>query len=367
MVLWSQQGYGNVVTIDRTVMLDVDAQVDLLSITKNGRLVFDPNASRELRSTGNVVVNGVLEMKQDDATRTHRLVFINVDETKYVGGGLDPIASDVGLWVMGGGRLDLAGAKRLGWARFTAALPVGATQLTLDQDLTGWRIGDELAIVPMGFDAFEYDYATVQAISGRTITLSKACQFAHPMSPPLDAAGRRQGGEVLNLTRNVRVEGTVSGKSHAFIRSTAAQTIAYTAFRYLGPQPIPGTYGTMALGRYAVHFHHCMDGSRGSQVTGCVARDLGSHAYVPHMSDGITMLDCISHQSVSPAYWWDAFEVSNDITYDRCVASRVDDHTEFGHGGCGFKHGSGEGLVTRNCVVVSVYGSDAVRVLLGRR
>jgi hypothetical protein len=115
----------------------------------------------------------------------------------------------------------------------------------------------------------------------------------------------------------------------------------------------------MVLGRYGVHFHHCMAGSRGSTVTGCVARDMGSHAYVPHMSDGITFTDCISHNTVSPAYWWDAMESSNDIMYDRCVASRVDEHTEFGHANCGFQHGSGTGLHTQGCVAVSVYGGDA--------
>ena len=126
---------------------------------------------------------------------------------------------------------------------------------------------------------------------------------------------------MLNLTRNVRVEGTVSGKSHAFIRSTAAQTIAYTRVPVprAAADPGPGwNDGARPVPRCTSITAWTAPAALRSQA---VSRgDLGSHAYVPHMSDGITMLDCISHQSVSPAYWWDAFEVSNDITYDRCVA-----------------------------------------------
>ena len=66
-----------------------------------------------------------------------------------------------------------------------------------------------------------------------------------------------------------------------------------------------------------------MDGSRGSIVRGTVIRDAGSHAYVTHMSHGITIEDSISYNTFDEAYWWDSGDESHDVVYDRCVAALV--------------------------------------------
>jgi hypothetical protein len=73
-------------------------------------LRFDPNHSTTLTLTGNMIVRGVLEMRPNPGV-THILRFAGVDNSRFVGGGNDPIPSDVGLWVVEGGRLNLLGAK----------------------------------------------------------------------------------------------------------------------------------------------------------------------------------------------------------------------------------------------------------------
>ncbi len=69
------------------------------------------------------------------------------------------------------------------------------------------------------------------------------------------------------------------------------KNVQHVAFRYLGPRKdLGGTYVKEQVGgRYGLHFHHCNDGSDGSIVEGCVMRDIDNHAYVPHVSHGITM------------------------------------------------------------------------------
>jgi hypothetical protein len=75
----------------------------------------------------------------------------------------------------------------------------------------------------------------------------------------------------------------------------------------------------------------CGGGSRRSLVEGVVATQCGSHVYVSHLSDGITYRDCISHDTVEIPYWWDTDPApgatgnppSNDIHYERCIASLV--------------------------------------------
>ena len=159
--------------------------------------------------------------------------------------------------------------------------------------------------------------------------MSAATQYAHPAITVSD--GVVHTCEVLNLTRNVRLEGTSSGRSHVWISSTVPQTISFISSRYMGPRRFDPTTGftVPVVGRYGLHWHMNGDASRGTVVTGAVVRDGGNHAFVPHMSNGITLQDCISHNTFEDAFWYDPSSsqtdilMSNDLVWDRCVASLV--------------------------------------------
>ena len=98
--------------------------------------------------------------------------------------------------------------------------------------------------------------------------------------------------------------------------------------------------------------------SRGSLVEGCVVREAGHHAFVPHASHGVTFRDCVAHDTMSSAYWWDpgAGNATRDAVLDRCVASNVHtDGTDFRLSA--FWLGQGEGNVAIGCVAVGVLGN----------
>jgi hypothetical protein len=143
------------------------------------------------------------------------------------------------------------------------------------------------------------------------------------------------------------------------MHSTVPQTVSYVGLRHLGPYEV--------LGRYSLHFHMGYDDVKGSKVEGVVAYDTGNHALVPHLSNGITFHDCIVHGSYKDAYWWDpagdgqeAGDVpSNEIVYDRCVASFIDHgEGEDAHSNSGFMMGAGAGSIARNCVAAGVKGKS---------
>lgn len=349
--------------VQRRILLDRDVRVAGVVVRPGAMLIFDPNRSRTLSSTGNVVVRGTLRMAPRYRKVVHRLRFVGIREGRFRGGGMDVLASDVGLWVMGRGRLALKGSSKLPWTRTTGAVPAGANQITLSTDPTGWRVGDELTIAPTMppadgqpfWDA--YDTRRVTAISGRTITLSSATTWPHPEVTV--RPGVTYQPEVLNLTRNVRVEGTQAGRAHIFIRNTdpVRHTIRHAAFRHLGPR----RRGDFVLGRYGLHFHHCRGRVRGTSVVGCVMRDIGSHAYVPHESNGITFLNCISHDTMEDAFWWDIKDSSSDIVWESCVASRIrgnpDNKEDVVLAGFTLGVGKDHSNVVRNCVAFGVQGS----------
>jgi hypothetical protein len=367
-----------VAVVTRPILLDRDVQVAGVVIKRGGRLVFDPQASRRLESAGNVVVHGRLVMRPASAASSHSLVFTGVRESSFDGGGMDVLAKDIGLWVMGSGTLDLAGGPKLAWSRVTGPVAVGVTRITLRADPAGWQPGDELVLTPtLGPTApdhtIAFDSARIRAISGRTITLDRPTRFAHPVLAA--GGGRAHTAEVLNLTRNVAVMGTPGGRAHVFIRSSRPQSLKSTVIRHMGPRQRTGMRDasvatTSVKGRYGLHFHMCGSGSRGSVVEGVVVRDVGSHSFVAHESHQVTFRDCVAFDVLEDAFWWDGppgtstgavrdpGSISNGVVYDRCVAALVRWEPDYaGFTLTGFKLGRGKGNVCRDCVAVGVQGS----------
>ncbi|MGA7228892.1 MAG: S-layer homology domain-containing protein [Acidimicrobiia bacterium] len=252
---------------------------------------LNPNADTTITSGGNIIVRGTLVMKPANGSVDHTIRFTGINESNFVGGGLDPVASDVGLWVVGDGRIIFEGESKQAWSYVYQS---------------SWA-GDEVRAAPNT----PGNYKSFPLVTS---------------TPPKNAFG--YSAELLDLTRNVHVEGTPSGYAHVFIRSTRPSTIKNAVFRYVGPDPanLPGD--TDATGRYGLHFHMAGDGSRGTIVDGVVIRDTKNHAFVPHASHGITFRNTIAYNVEGEAYWWDSpaqgvMNETNDVIFDHTVAALV--------------------------------------------
>ncbi len=360
---------GSVVVVDFPVRLDRDIDVAGLHVECGGHLVLDPQRSVTIRTTGNVEVCGLLEMRPARAEVQHLLRFEGIDERRFVGGGMSVLASDVGLWIHEDGQLDLHGTPRTAWVRAAGGLSAGDRTIRLAAQPTGWRVGDELTITPTGTPvdkshAVRFDQATITSITGSVVTLSSALRYGHPQVSVGD--GHVLTAEVLNLTRNVRVEGTPEGRTHTMaMMVNRPSQVRYAAFRHFGPRQADGAYTTKVLGRYGLHFHMAQDGSRGSVLEGVVMRDGGSHAYVPHLSNGVTIRSCVSYDTVETPYWWDqaadtrsADPETHDALFDSCVAAKVRCDPAFrGFRLAGFNLGAGTGNRATGCVAVGVQGT----------
>ncbi len=203
-----------------------------------------------------------------------------------------------------------------------------------------------------------FEERTIKAVAGTSITLSSGASRTHPV------VNNQWTAEVMNLTRNVRIEGTTSGKGHIFIRSTQPQYIKYTAIRNMGARKDRGgsSAAELVAGRYGMHFHHCMDGSRGSVVEGNVIRDAGNHSYVPHVSHGIKFIDNIAYNVLETAFWWDPGDSTHDVIYDHNIVAiaryvtgslnmNAEDAPTFSSSGFGLN--TGDGNICKNNVVVA--------------
>ncbi len=337
-------------------------------VSDNARLVFDEQSTATLECQANVVVNGRLEMHPANPNIIHTLRFTGINENNFVGGGMNVLDSDVGLWVMGAGLLDIVGSPKTSWTSANGDVAKSATNVTV-ADAGGWNTGDEIVITPtepvsVG-SAFSkgFDEGTITAVSGPSVTFDKPTSRRHPV------VNSQWTAEVLNLTRNARIEGTPTGRTHIFIRSTSIQILKFASLRYLGPRKDRNGDGIKELvaGRYGLHFHHCNDGSRNSVVIGNVIRDCGNHSYVPHISHGILFKDNVSYNTLETSFWWDPGDPTHDVIYDHNIVAlgnyvngardmNAEDAPTFSVSG--FALNTGDGNVCRNNVVVGAGMGD---------
>ena len=291
---------------------------------------FETGSNVRVTTAGNVVVRGTLRMGY--TAHRHTLRFIDVDESAFVGGGMEPLATDVGLWVVGAGVLDVEGRPRAGWNRVGRHATWRSTDLLLQAPI---RRGD-------------YDTYTRHSLGDHVPRVR-------------DPWGNVQRTEVFNLTRTVTIEGTPGRRTHVLIRSSVPQRIRYARFNHMGPRKATsGNYrSAVVLGRYPVHFHHCGNGSRGSLVEGCVVTN-SSHAFVQHESHGVTMRDCVAYRITDDAFWWDEDSPSADVVWDHCAVFDVRADPGFRGSVAGFLLGRGGGRkIVRNCVAVGARGFDS--------
>jgi hypothetical protein len=362
-------GPRDVAVISSDVVLDTNARVAGVVVRRGGTLSYLAGRSVTLESSGNVVVRGRLSMRPKSSSIVHRLVFVGVDEGRFQGEGMKVLDSDVGLWVMDKGVLDIAGSPKRAWTRTTSGVRKGATTIELRDPPKGWRVGDVIVLTPtrshVGWEHHtSFDQARIRAIDGNRIKLSRPTRFGHPRVEVRPGAVFTP--EVLNLTRNVRIQGTRAGRAHLFVNSSRRQSIRYARITHMGPRQANSkrNYTEPVTGRYPLHFHRCGNGSRGSVVKGTVVTRSGNRAFVPHESHGITFQDCISHRTMNGAFWWDPpsddghIHKSNRVVWERCVASLVTKQSEDPAGRMtGFLLGAGIGNVVRECVGVGVQQS----------
>ena len=288
----------------------------------------------------------------------HAIVFAGVREQKFAGGGHRVLGTDVGLWVVHHGRIDVRGTPKLAWGRATGSPVAGNDVVTLDRDPVGWEPGDEIVIAPTSApgtaghgDGFEV--VRVTTIDGRDVTLDRDLERDH-------AKVANIGAEILNLTRNIRIGGRSGGRAHLFIHSAHPQKISHAEIRHVGPRRKGPVSSTAVLGRYALHFHEARAGSRGSLVDGVVVRDSGNHSFVPHTSHGVTFSNCIAYDVSESPYWWDEGDRTDDTLWEDCIAARVRaDSPVAANDLTGFFLGRGRGNTARRCTAVGIGGTTS--------
>lgn len=288
--------------------------------------VWNINPGAHVTSGGNVIVEGELRMVNGNKFSRTKLTFTGANPSGFVGGHTHtPQSTDVGLWVMPGGKLVAQGFPKRSWTRLTNAANQGDTSIVVD-DPTHWVVGDDLGITPTGPRSAGWLRSSrrkITAINGNTITLDGPLQNAHPV------VDGRFKAEVVNLTRNVVIQGEAGKEAHVMfvppssgsINSNQGHALTYVELAHLAPAK---TASGGVPGRYALHLHRVGEAFAGQTLLGLAAHDCNGHVFVAHETHRVTFDQCVTGFTKETPYWWDPGEQSQGVVYDKCLAMHVE-------------------------------------------
>lgn len=245
-----------------------------------------------------------------------------------------------------GGRMEFHGSPMSRtWVKLDADADVGAGELILTEEVTGWSVGDEV-IVTAGYDRGGEGSVTeerrVVKIDGKRLHLDKPLESAHPGTGEFRS-------EVANLSRNVIVESADPDgeRGHTMYHRFSKGSISYARFAELGKEGV--------LGRYPIHFHLVRDSMRGSSVVGAAIVNSRNRWVTVHGTYYLLVRDCVGYRSTGHGFFMeDATEVYN--LWDRNLAvgathgPRIKDQAlPFDpNDGAGFWWANGRNSLTRN-------------------
>lgn len=309
------------------------ASAEVAELTVRGTLRIARDRATKLVVGCNLVVYGTLDMGRPGdhipSHITHDLVF-RLTRTRAAGfvGGAHFEPTDCGLWVMGRWDAHAAPLTRA-WGKLAGDVVAGATELTVDGDVSDWPAGGQVAITQTS-DGLTYsvtggqtprntsrlqhetEYATIAAVNGSTVVLTSPVRFAH-------SGSGQMRGEVGLLSRNVTISTELEGVSdvandvrlrkfaHISFMPTAhgdggaisdgggKGDLYYVAFRHMGH------YGKD--GRYALHYHRLGDGARGMIVRGVSWFESGFRCTNLHESNGMLVEDTVCVNPMGAAHF----------------------------------------------------------------
>ncbi len=264
--LWSNPAtWGGIVPKDgayvlipegRVVRLNTDTAF-LAGLRIQGTLVFDDSQNLKLASRFVLVDNGLLQIGTEEIPFSHKAIITltGTDETINVIGeapmkmGTKFIGTN-----MGSGRLEIHGARRaaLSWSQLEVSAAVGATSMTLKDDASSWRVGDEIVLASSSFDPTEAERLTITAVAGKTVSFAPALKFAHwGTLQTFEGKTVDQRAEVGLLTRDIVIQGASDSAASSFgghaMMMGAVARVEGVEFRNMGQAGIAG--------RYSFHWH----------------------------------------------------------------------------------------------------------------
>jgi len=378
-----------VVPSGEVILVDCMAEARTIEIEPGGVLRASHEQSSRLTLHGNLVVRGRLEYGRAGcripAAVTAEIVLTGMQDDRYAGTpsppetadsgpndvAMEPLASDIGLWLIDRGVFTGAGALKKAWSFLHDGAGPGDAAFSVE-DATGWSEGDRIVLTPSAQRSepnhFEqFDEGALAGIDGTTFTLESAPAFAHA-----GCSDCMRRAEALNLTRNVVVRSADdSAHAHIMVAQQALLQLDSVELRWLGPEWGREEDDSARCGgperRAPIWFHQQDDASEQSFVRHASIWGGQRHFVMVERSHGVELTDIAGYDAFDTGYalFYDCVDCERDIAPRGTVmrevlaaklgvALREEGCLRIGHRHSGFSVSGGEGSGCERCVATGI-------------
>ena len=242
------------------------------------------------------------------------------------------------------GQIDIHGKPLdVTWTELEIGAKPGDTEITLIEEVPGWKAGDKIIIAPTGQSRDEVEERTIQSIAGKVITLDTALEFHHfagvvdpnvnhlgageterlnTIDPPNRDSAITIRAEVGLLTRNVKIQGdeeTMETGHGVHILVRGAEGVARGRYSYM---EVFRAGQKFQLGRYPIHYHmigHVVD----NYVIGCAVHQTFNRGTTIHGVHYLTLQHNVYYRTMGHTIFLeDGIETNNLIEHNLVVHVR---------------------------------------------
>ena len=291
------------IPVGSTVTLDTDT-ANLGVVEVNGTLRF---ADEDLNLTAHhILVQGMgsklqIGLPGNKYTDKAVITLTGSDPLKEILTSMGHESGSKGLVVAMGGTLDVHGAQAdaLDWTQLDQTAEIGHTSITLKDNASSWRAGDEIVIAPSGFDPNEAERVTITAVNNKTVSFTPALQYRHwGTLQTIEGATVDERAEVGLLTRDIVIQGDSTSDAnqmggHVMVMHGGFAQVQGVEFRKMGQMRRPG--------RYSFHWHLAGD-LTGQWIKHCSIHDGFNRAVVTHASENGLVESNVSYNIWSHHY-----------------------------------------------------------------
>ncbi len=275
-----------------------------------------------------------------------------------------------------GGAIEMQGSgPAVPWMPLSGDVPAGGVTLDVNDDLTGWRVGDTVLVtgtvkLELDRDPVQSEERVIASVEGHRLTLTVPLTHAHGGVQPSAECRTCRQAVVANLTRNVLVTSAyqLGRRGHVHLATDIENSatgqqptvhISDAAFVSLG-RPEVGSYGGPHL--------HILGVAKDAHVRRSVIRDSANVWVRVHGTHFATIADNIGVFSVGNGFSTEdgseAYNVFHHnlavLAYPATVMTNPNDPFDKGEG-AGFWANSPRNIWTGNVAVENIWGFQIQR------
>lgn len=306
---------------------------DIVSIPEG----FTVNLAGKTASLAGLWIDGALEFADADVTLISHFIMVHGrfqagSETQpYARNATVTLTGDSGVNVSGmgskvlgvgaGGLLKLHGEQRLAWSQLANDASAGAMRLTLADNASTWRPGDDLIIAASGFDPREAEVVKVTAVNGNEVFFEPALKYSHlGLVQTYNSKVLDQRAAVGLLTRNIRVQGDEASTAnhmggHIMVMRGGHAQVSGVQLERMGQRG--------HAGRYPMHWHLAGD-REGNYLINSAIRNSFQRAAVLHSTHNVRLEGNVAYDIPNHAFVWaeDGDESGNILVRNLGVLGR---------------------------------------------